>query len=381
MTANGRYAEKVEYDLHGFVGIQLVNALPGDVKIVARQLGPIRKSLAREPDIVIRFVERLSNSSRVRYVGLNEAGFTNDAFLVLRSDHKSRAVVQIPFDQIGKKCEIVCERGLVAIPLLIAIINLTALGKGLLPMHASAFTYKGVGVLATGWAKGGKTEMLLAFMNQGAHYVGDEWVYLTRDGECMFGIPEPIRLWDWHLQEMPVYRSKVGRGDQARLHALGLILKTVDGSTRSSMAKGSAPVNLMRRVTPILRRQLYVHFPPEQLFGKEYCTLEGTPDVIFFLASHDSDEIVVETVESEEIANRMVFSLQHERADFLSYYSRFRFAFPSASSILIDQVGSLEKELLSSVLAGKKSYAVYHPYPVAIPSLYTATNSLLSDFR
>ena len=145
MTANGRYAEKVEYDLHGFVGIQLVNALPGDVKIVARQLGPIRKSLAREPDIVIRFVERLSNSSRVRYVGLNEAGFTNDAFLVLRSDHKSRAVVQIPFDQIGKKCEIVCERGLVAIPLLIAIINLTALGKGLLPMHASAFTYKGVG--------------------------------------------------------------------------------------------------------------------------------------------------------------------------------------------------------------------------------------------
>ncbi|MEJ2547313.1 MAG: hypothetical protein P8125_05790 [Gemmatimonadota bacterium] len=124
-----------------------------------------------------------------------------------------------------------------------------------------------------------------------------------------------------------------------------------------------------------------MHFPPEQLFGKEYCTLEGTPDVIFFLASHDSDEIVVETVESEEIANRMVFSLQHERADFLSYYSRFRFAFPSASSILIDQVGSLEKELLSSVLAGKKSYAVYHPYPVAIPSLYTATNSLLSDFR
>jgi hypothetical protein len=52
--------------------------------------------------------------------------------------------------------------------LLISILNLTMLAKGFLPMHASAFTYKNTGVVATGWAKGGKTETLFAFMANGA---------------------------------------------------------------------------------------------------------------------------------------------------------------------------------------------------------------------
>jgi len=54
------------------------------------------------------------------------------------------------------------------VPHLLAVINLTALAKGVLPLHASAFTYRGLGVLATGWAKGGKTETLLEFAWLGA---------------------------------------------------------------------------------------------------------------------------------------------------------------------------------------------------------------------
>ncbi len=64
----------------------------------------------------------------MRYLGVDEAAFTDDAFLILRSKHKARAKVQIPFEQIGgERCEIICERGLPVVPLLIAIINLTPL--------------------------------------------------------------------------------------------------------------------------------------------------------------------------------------------------------------------------------------------------------------
>jgi hypothetical protein len=104
---------------------------------------------------------------------VDDAGFTQDAFLILRSKHKTPAKVQIPMDQIGLQCEIVCERGLSAVPLLIPIINLTALHKGCLPLHAAGFVYNDVGALIAGWSKGGKTEALLAFMAQGARYVGD----------------------------------------------------------------------------------------------------------------------------------------------------------------------------------------------------------------
>ena len=154
----------VEYDLGGVVGIRLADAGPEEEALVSRQLGPIRRPLEREPDIVVRFVDELELSSPVRYIGLEDCGFTADAFLVLRGKHKSRARVQLPFARIGGRCEIVCERGLAAVPLLVPIVNLTALANGLLPLHAAAFLWNDVGIVATGWSKGGKTETLLAFM-------------------------------------------------------------------------------------------------------------------------------------------------------------------------------------------------------------------------
>lgn len=370
MNTNGRFPAQIDFDLHGFVGVRLIDALPYDAKIVAKQLGPIQKNLDREPDILIRFVDEFPVSSRIRYIGLNDAGFTDDAFLILRGKYKSRAVVQIPFDQIGARFEITCERGLPAVPLLIAIINLTALSKGILPMHASAFTYKDKGVLATGWAKGGKTETLLAFMEHGAKYVGDEWVYLSQDGRQMYGIPEPIRIWNWHLQDVPRYQGKVERTDQLRLRGLNLLVNTMDKAASAGLGERTAPARLMRRVSPILRRQLNVQIPPEKLFGQQFCSLQGSPDIVFFLASHDSEKTTVQPARAEEIAQRMVFSLQQERLEFLSYYQKFRFAFPELTNSLIENAERIQQELLLKALADKKVYSVYHPYPVPIPELY-----------
>jgi hypothetical protein len=376
-TNKGDFPVQIDYDLHGLTGIRLLNASPGDAAAVTRLLGPIQAPLTGEPDIVIRFVDRLSTSSRIRYLGLDEAGFTDDTFLVLRSKHKARARVQIPFEQIGRQCEIVCERGLPAVPLLIPILNLTVLGKGSLPMHASAFTYNGTGVLTTGWAKGGKTETLLAFMANGAEYVGDEWVYLSCDGQRMYGIPEPIRVWDWHLQDLPQYWPLVGRGDRVKLRMLKLVVRLMDRAVSNGLGRGSAPVKLIRRMTPLLKRQLYVQLPPQKLFGQGFGPLVGTPDKIFFVASHETPEVTVQPMDPQEIARRMVFSLQEERMDFMSYYLKFRFAFPEIRNELIERVEELQRERLTQVLADKEAYAVYHPYPVSIPALFNALSPFL----
>jgi len=193
-----------DFDLHGLALVRLAGAAPRDVAAVARQLGPIEAeaTAAREPDVVVRFVDRLETRGPVRLLGVDDAGFTDDAYLVLRGKHKAAVRVQIPLDRLGDRCEVVCERGLAAVPLLLAIVNLRLLATGILPLHATAFVHDGVGMLATGWAKGGKTELLLAFAAHGARYVGDEWVYLDGGGR-MFGVPEPIRLWDWHLDDLP----------------------------------------------------------------------------------------------------------------------------------------------------------------------------------
>ncbi|MGH3032478.1 MAG: hypothetical protein ACRDNE_17280, partial [Gaiellaceae bacterium] len=76
-----------------------------------------------------------------------------------------------------------------------------------------------------------------------------------------------------------------------------------------------------------------------------------------------------------DVARRMVFSHQHERLDFLSYYLKFRFAFPNRINPIIEEAEHLERESLERVLAGKACYAVHHPYPVSIPALFDAMRS------
>lgn len=361
-----------DYDLHGLVGIRLLGAGPHEVASVTRQLSPvIRRPLDREPDITIRFVDRLETASSVRLIGVDDAGFTDDAFLVLRSKHKSRVRVQIPFQDIGlRPCEIVAERGLPAVPLLIAIINLTMASKGVLPMHASGFEYGGTGALVTGWAKGGKTEVLLAFAAHGGRYVGDEWVYLTRDGQHMYGIPEPVRLWKWHFDEMPGYWSLVKRGDRVRLRGLDWVAHSMDRISNSRAVGRTAPGKLLRRLVPLVKAQLNVQIPPTRLFGDTAGAVTGTPQKLFFIASHERPDTRMEKVDPVQVAQRMVFSLQEERIELMSYYMKFRFAFPDVKNDLIDTLETREREMLVQALTGKEAYAVYHPYPVAIPSLY-----------
>jgi hypothetical protein len=358
----------VDYDLHGIVGVRLLDAGASEERLVTRQLGPIRAPLDREPDIVIRFVDRLDLGGPLRLLGLDDVGFTSDAFLVLRGKQKTRARVIVPLDRVGGRCEIVCERGLAAVPHLVAIVNLTALAKGALPLHASAFLWNGTGVLATGWAKGGKTEALLAFLTEGACYVGDEWVYLLGDGSRMFGIPEPIRVWDWQLRDVPWLQERLTRAERARLAGL-----RAASNVAARLAAGRGKVaGLARRVRPMLDHQRWVQVPPREAFGADRCVREASPARLFFVASHESDDVVVRAVDPGEIAHRMVFSLGEERADLLSCYRKFRFAFPNAANPILDACEARERELLIRALGGMEAYEVLHPYPVSIPALYEA---------
>jgi hypothetical protein len=355
--------EVLDFDLHRLAAIRLVGATPGDAAAVARQLGPLQAAVDREPDLVIRFVDGLERSSRVRYIGLDDAGFTEDAFLVLRSKHKSPARVKINFSQLGGPTEIVCERGVAAVPLLIPILNMTLLARGVLPLHASAFVHEGTGVVATGWSKGGKTEALLAFASRGAEYVGDEWVYVSSDGARVHGIPEPIRIWRWQLRQLPEYERMIKPAERARLTVLERML-----GGESVWRRGPAG-----RARALLKRQLYVDVDPERLFGR-LGTMTAPFDRLFLLVAHEEDEVTVEPIDPSEVARRMVFSLQHENLELTSAYLKYRFAFPESSSYLLDHAASLQRDALAHALADKPAFVVRHPYPVSLSALFEAMN-------
>jgi hypothetical protein len=359
MTVGGA----IEYDLHRLAGVRLIDAGPADARAVDRQLGPIRKALDREPEIVVRFVDRLEVRGPVRLLGVGEAGFTDDAFLVLRSRHKARARVSIPLEHVGRRCEIVCERGLPAVPLLIATLNLTVLTNGALPLHAGAFVHDGRGVVVTGWSKGGKTEAVLAFTTRGARFVGDEWIYVEPDGATVHGIPEPMRIWDAYLRQLPELRAHLAPRDRARLAGL---------RAGVALARGRRG----RRVAALLERQRHVDAPPERLFAGAEVLLTAPFDRLFLMGSWEDPRTLARPVEPGEVAARMIASLEHEREPLRAAYEQFRFAFPNRRNPALDAAPERERALLQRVFAGKHSFAVEHPYPADLRALFEVMRPL-----
>lgn len=369
-------AEFTDFDLHGFVGIRLVGAGAADIARVRRQLGLVPAPLSRDPDIVIRFVDRIEPREPLTYAGWADAGHVGDAFVLLRGKGNVPAKAVIPFEAVGSRCEIICERAMPAVPHLLAIVNFTALAKGVLPLHASAFTYEGHGVLATGWAKGGKTETLLAFMALGAHYVGDEWVYLTRDGR-MHGVPEPIRLWHWQLGQLPAVTSRLPRRALFKLRTLGAVA-AVAGRAAGAARSGGLLASVVRRAAPVLQRQAYLQIPPAELFGEAALALRGRLDTLLLVASHDSPTVTVDRVDPRYVARRMRASLEEERQPFLTHYRQFKYAMPDAASPVVEGASALESDLLEAVMKGHDAYYVRHPYPVDISSLARPVLSVMS---
>jgi hypothetical protein len=359
--------EQVDYDIHGLVGIRLINPSPGDAAAVAKQLGPLQRPFSREPDIVVRFVKHLP-ASGLRYLAMNTNGFAEDEFFIVRSSKKP-AKVRIAFDQIGKQCEIVCESGLRSVPLLLAILNLTVLKKDCVPLHASAFVYNGAGVLVTGWAKGGKSETLLSFAAHGARYVGDEWILLSGDGKKMYGVPENIRLWDWHLENLPHLREQLKREDRLLFKGIHWLDRMQKMMPNGRLGK-AFPVKLLREAMPALKRQLNVTMSPQIVFRNGFGPFEASPDKVFLVVSHEEPRIHVEPIDPQIIARRMISSIRYEQLPFIEHYLAFKFAFPEKKNDFLEHVHELQYEILCRALAGKEAYVVWHPYPVSFQELY-----------
>jgi len=298
------------------------------------------------------------------FVGLGDTGYNSDGFFVLGGGGGTTGRTRIPFDELGEGSEIVCERTVTAVPHLLTMINLVALSKDVLPLHASAFSLDGRNVLVTGWSKGGKTEALLAAMDRGASYVGDEWVYLTPQRE-MLGLPEPIRVWDWHLEQFPdLLRARPTR-DRARLAAW----RTAGAAARVAGSSRLPGAGLAARAHPLAARQANLQVPPRDLFGADRVVLRAPLDAAVLLLSHSSPEITTEIVDQAVIARRMAASLAEERARFLAHHRQFLYAFGDRPSPAVDSAAATEARLLNALFGHGQCATVSHPSPCDIRSL------------
>jgi hypothetical protein len=373
-------------DLNGLLAVGLVGAGPAEVATIRRQLGPLPET-TREPDLIVEFVDRLAVRGPLRPLG-REAAYGPDDFIVLKGRRKTSVRMVLPVDQIGSiPVTVRLEHGARAVPYLLPLVNLTLLAKGTIPVHASAFLSNGRGTLVSGWAKGGKSEALLAFASHGATYVGDEWVFVTADGSAMAGLPEPMRLWDWQMAMVPAIRARIGIGRRLRLRLAAAVAGALGGIARLPIVRVTAPGDAARRLAAVAENQRSVQVPPDRVFERNVAAGLTRLDTVVLIETVTSEPDgaatdgaatggpdpaagTVAAADPELTARRIAATTRHELLDVEALRLAYRYAFPDRPTPFLDGLPALLEERLVAALGGTRCVRVSHPYPPDIPALH-----------
>lgn len=364
-----RETDVVALDVGGVVGISLVHPDPRDLSALRRQLGSMSEPLGgRAPDIEIEYVDGHPTDD-LRLIGDGDAATDGDAFYMW-GDGRDRPPIRVDLGrQLPFRLQV--PHGSARIPILVQVVSAAALQKGYIPLHASAFRWRERGVLLAGWSKGGKSEGLLSFMERGATYVGDEWLFLSPDEPIVGGIPEPIRIWDWHLDELPVLRGRIGAGPRSRLAGLR------GASTALRKAAHLADWRMAHKVADLVAGQRYMRADPARLFGSRRCERRSRIHAVFLMVSSRSERVTVEPADPIETAGRISASTTFEHIRLLEAELKREYAQPDRGMPLFDALGPT-REALTKHLADLPVFEVVHPYPVSTASLYRAIEPVLA---
>jgi hypothetical protein len=363
----------VDLDLRGSAVVRLVDAGARELRAIRRQLGPLPardRPAETEPDLTVRFVDRLERRGPVRRIGAG-AQLVDGGFIVTRGNRQSEVRVEVPVGELGSvPTTIVVERGGTAIPFLLPMLAAGLLARGIATAHASAFLVDGRGVFVSGWAKGGKSETLLAFLTHGARYVGDEWLFVDPTGPTMFGPPEPIRLWDWQLAQVETVRRAVGGVDRLRLVATGGLSRMLNGVGRAGPIGHSSVGEAARRAGAVVDRQRSRQFAVDELFGAS--AIHAAPATIdrVVLVAAASEDAVRTGVDPAEAAARVAATTAHELLDLEALRLAYRHAVPGAPTPGLEMLEARLSPIYARAFADVPIIEVRHRHPPDIANLY-----------
>lgn len=357
----------VDVDLHG-VNLRLLDARLQDVHLVQRQFpGMEFRPSAASPDVVVRFVDALVMHGQVSRIG---GDLVDDEGVVLVRRGKGRAArARVPVGQ--RDAVVVCERHIREVPLLVHLIRMAAVDKGLLALHAVAFTHRGIGVAATGWSGSGKTALLLAMMAGGAHPVAAEWVLVSQDGSRLLGVPQAVRLKPSHVDRWAELAGPAIAAGGARRRLL---------SALRPVASRVAP-----RTKAFVERALRVDVPLQGLHrgkipaGKPE---DGPPtapfDVLVMLEDAEVSEVNVERIGSDFAAERIAIGLEHDLAELQAASAVLRYASGRPLGAPFGPTDTATRRLLARHLESRPVFLLRHRQPTPFETLRLAVERAIA---
>jgi len=345
------------FDVKGYVKIEVIGASQRDLGLL-RKFGSISQPVdsMTEANIIIRFVERLVPGN-LNFLGVNQFGYTDTEFFVL-NPLNGEIDAQIPLDQIGGTCEIVCRRGISSIPLLDEILKISLLQNKILSLHASAVLYQQQGVVMMGWVRSGKTSALLACLADGGKFVADDWVLFDLNQDQIFGFSGKISVSEEQLKQVQTLKNRIGIFRLLSITYKKIFVQLVN------LAANIIRFKLFYKLSSKLREKSRMDFYPEEIFIAHEIVDRVTPKMIMLLTSHDQETCFAEKISVDEMADTFINANDQEFNSLQEIYRAFCFAFPDKHNIHIENRSAVEKQLLKEAFTGKETIRMYHPYPL-----------------
>ena len=367
----------VDYDIHGVLGLRLIDPPSSLARLVARQFDPWRPSpLSSEPDVTISRLR--SRAYREASYRLGDAGDSqesefSDSEFILR---KGMMAISVPFASVGSGCVIGWSGGSGMRRLLIDYVRpalqISLLPKGRVALHSAAVALEGKGILLAGWAESGKTEATLGFLQAGAAFVSDKWTILDGDGSAIHHFPTPITVRNWMIDLIPGLRDRLKGTELLRARAAGL-------ATSVLRVEVLARAPMTTEVQGLAELAGRVSVTPTQLLGKDgdgpgqWRSMPSAPfESLFLLVTSNRDRIAVREADVDEVAGRLADCAAYERRALFGLYQRYKYAFPGRRNRLMEEAREAESRMLAKALESKRVFLVEAPFPFNPSALYRA---------
>jgi len=363
-------ANAVDFDIGGAVVVRARDASPADVGLLSRELGGVGREPVGKPDLVVCFVDDIASRDPEL---IDDGSMAHGAGGLYFLSESGRAIAHTRRGRAWGRQIIVCRRGLKHVPSLSSAVDLVALARGWIPLHASGWIHEGVGFVATGGAGSGKTGALVAACRHGAVPLGDDRILLSADGRSMVGVGGSINLRDWHQTQLalPHVRFGAGRRMLAKLGtAIGRTTRARNGTAKADTLMAS----FAARGVAGVRRRLDMELALERL-GNDG-GVRGRPDILLVLEKRPRHGISAERIDEHAAVARIAAEVEAELRPGLGQHRAQRLQGRDYGWRDVHRAPEIAALLLHRALRGKPVYVVTHPPECCMDELHDLMVSL-----
>jgi hypothetical protein len=240
-------------------------------------------------------------------------------------------------------------------------LGIAALTGGTAAIHATAVELDGEAILVAGWSESGKTEVALALMERGAHFLTDKWTLVGADGSAS-AFPIGVGVRRWVVELLPRLRA----GLPARARAQLRVAAAADLASRPLRTGRAGAVGaLAGRAVDLADRAALTPDEMHAIYGGGERPHRRLPiRAVVVLRTTTGGAPGVEPLDRGVAAQRLARTAAHERRAFLELGERAAYAAPGvARHDARTAVIAREEDLLAAVLTTTTVLEARTPFP------------------